>query len=212
MSCQNILCHFLKSDFSKDACEETAEKRNRWSDLLALPRTEVSVDWWGRKLHRPFRFVVARDSKLLFYLAEVPSDHAYSARHQLGSFVDDLAEPDTAGETAELFIMRPDGSYVEMHITSDGAWWYMNFTDYRKRSPRMIPAGVSVHSEPTPGGWLGSISLPLELIAQPFGPGLRAQAALALCTEGEPVYVTSAGVPGFPPDFHDQRAFCPLRL
>lgn len=183
-----------------------------WSELLCAARSEVTTDWWGRDLKQPFRFALCRDSTHLAYVAEVPKAPGVIAVDQYGRFVTNLAEPETGGNTAELFILAGKQSYFEVHITAQGAWWYSDFESYRKRAPERVPNGVEVHVVQGADFWIGAIRIPFSEL--PIVPGkiVGFQATLALCSGIKPVYVSSAGVPNFEADFHDLRGFKKLKL
>lgn len=178
-----------------------------WGNVIAMPRAEVWTDWWGRTLKQPFRYAIGYDSQFLIYVAEVPTRPLSTRRNKSGAFVGDLAEPETGGDTAELFVMNQDGRYFEAHLNSDGAWWYMDFVGYRIRKPVRIPEGVEARVDHSEGLWVGAIRLPLSQLGFQFDDSVRVQATLALCSGMAPVYITSAGAPGFEPDFHDERCF-----
>jgi hypothetical protein len=177
-----------------------------WKEVLGMPRGMIHTDWWGRQLERPFRYALGRDGQYLVYVSEVPFRAPVAKGLKHGAFVENLAEPETRGDTAELFVMFSDGRYFEVHINPEGAWWYMNFSSYRKREPGRIPARVDVRIERGPNSWVGAIRLPLSELPELKG-SLKFQATAAVCSGASPVYVTSAGAPGFEPDFHDERCF-----
>jgi hypothetical protein len=178
-----------------------------WAEALAMPRCEVGIDWWGRSLQQPFRFAIGHDARSLVYVAEVPRGASPVRRNEHGAFVGDLAEPETGADTAELYVRSTDGRYFEIHVSPDGAWWYMDFVGYRDRRPVRIPEGVEVRVSGSEQSWVGAIRLPLNQLGFRFDASVRVQATLALCSGSTPVYITSAGAPGFEPDFHDERCF-----
>jgi hypothetical protein len=188
------------------------ETTSDWNALCAVARNEVATDWWGHHLEKPFRFAICRDSTHLAYVAEVPKAPRAASSEQHGRFVADLAEPHTGGDTAELFIMLGDRSYFEVHITAQGAWWYMDFESYRTRKPGRIPSGVEVHVVRWADSWVGAIRIPFSELPVAPGMAVRCQATLALCSGDSPVYVSSAGIPEFEADFHDLRGFGELML
>jgi hypothetical protein len=188
------------------------ETTSDWNALFAVACSEVATDWWGRQLEKPFRFAICRDSTHLAYVAHVPKAPKAASIEHYGRFVADLAEPKTGGDTAELFIMLNDCSYFEVHITAQGAWWYMDFESYRKRCPERIPSGVEVQVARGTDSWVGAIRIPFSELPVTPGALVRFQATLALCSGDSPVYVSSAGVPEFEADFHDLRGFKQLGL
>ncbi len=185
---------------------------SNWSALIAVARSEVTTDWCGGHLEKPFCFSICRDSTHLAYVAEIPKAPTVVSVEHYGRFIANLAEPETGGDTAELFILLGDGSYFEAHITAQGAWWYSDFASYRKRRPERIPAGVGVHVVRGADSWIGVIRLPF--VELPVSPGMEVQfqATLALCGGISPVYISSAGAFDFEPDFHNLRGFRRLRL
>ena len=199
MAAKNLICHTLKD--GRD-----------WREVLMLLRDEVAVDWQGQKLSNPYRFAIGKDSRYLTFVAEVPFEPPVSKPDLKGRFVNDFAEPETRGQTAELFVMGADDRYFEIHITPDGAWWYMNFLAYRKRDARSVPPDAEVWVERRPDSWTGAISLPLAQLGTEISRGIRAQVTLCLCQHEVPRYVTSAGCPDFEADYHDRRAFSFLKF
>jgi hypothetical protein len=191
---------------------EVVQDTSDWQKVFAVARSEVMTDWWGNALEKPFRFSISRDSTHLAYVAEVPHAPMGVSSEQHGRFVADLAEPETGGDTAELFILLSDRSYFEVHITAQGAWWYMELESYRKRRPERIPSGVEVHVARGPDSWVGAIRIPFGELPVVPGMVVGVQATLALCSGKSPVYVSSAGAPDFEADFHDPRAFVSLTL
>jgi hypothetical protein len=183
-----------------------------WNQVLGMPRLSVDVDWWGRSLLRPFRYALGCDAQHLVYVCEVPEKAPPPADHLRGAFMVDLAEPDTRGQTGELFVLREDGRYFEIHISADGAWWYMNFAKYRTREPGYIPKDVAVTVEYLDQSWVGAIRLPFAALPISRGDAVRYQASAAICSGESPVYITSAGVPDFEPDLHDARVFRQLKI
>jgi hypothetical protein len=177
-----------------------------WSEVFGMSRGSTYTDWWGRQLERPFRYALGCDGGHLVYLCEVPFRAPVVKGLQNGAFVENLAEPDTKGDTAELFVMFGDARYFEVHINPEGAWWYMDFSSYRKRAPGRVPNGVAVRIETKSDSWVGAIRLPLSELPGLKG-SLKFQATAAVCSGASPVYITSAGVPDFEPDFHDARGF-----
>jgi hypothetical protein len=177
-----------------------------------MPRHSVELDWWGHRLAQPFRYSIGNDESYFVYVCELPEVAPPPAGNALGAFVVDLAEPETRGHTGELFILLEDGRYFEIHISPEGAWWYMNFATYRTREPGYIPAGVEVMVEHSTASWVGAIRIPFVALPITRGSLVRYQASAAICNRASPLYITSAGAPDFEPDFHDQRAFSKIRL
>jgi hypothetical protein len=193
------------------ACVVLVDARD-WSEVLGMARISVLTDWWGGILSRPFRYALGRDATYLVYVSEVPKAAPAPTGLKNGAFVENLAEPETRADTAELFIMRSDGTYFEVHISPDGAWWYMDFSGYRTREPGNIPDGVEVKVERYTDSWLGLIRIPLDQLRLAPGGLVGFQATVALCSGPAPVYITSAGSLDFRPDFHDKRLFARLKL
>jgi hypothetical protein len=193
------------------ACTDLVNAKD-WSEVLEMPRHQIAFDWWGRTLPRPFRYALGSDAIHLVYVSELPQRAQQRQGITAGAFVADLAEPETGGQTGELFVMRSDGSYFEVHISPEGAWWYMNFPRYRTREPGAIPSGVEVKIVEHEDSWVGALRIPFTELPVAKGEEVRVQAAAALCDGVSAIYITSAGAPGFEPDFHDQRAFRRARL
>jgi len=185
---------------------------HNWSEVLGMPRHAVEVDWWGRQLARPFRYAIGCDDLHLVYVSELPQVAPPPVGHKRGAFVVDLAEPETRGHTGELFVLLNDGKYFEVHVSPEGAWWYMNFSKYRTREPGYIPTGIEVRVEHSAESWVGAIRFPFASLPIARGSAVRYQASAAICSGPSPVYITSAGAPDFEPDFHDERAFSGLVL
>lgn len=183
-----------------------------WEAVLTMPRSSVATDWWGNPLARPFRYALGRDASHLVFVSEAPQRAPPPAAVQRGAFVADLAEPETRADTAELFVMREDGRYFEVHVSPDGAWWYMEFSQYRVREPGRVPVGVEITTERHADSWVGAIRIPFAQLPILPGEVARFQATLALCSGSEPRYITSAGTPHFAPDFHDKRGFLQVRV
>jgi hypothetical protein len=212
LSLPSVTAFFFRMTEMIQSCP-VLQTTSDWQALLSVPRSEVNTDWWGGRLERPFRYSISRDTTHLAFVAEVPKAPSVLNIEQHGRFVADLAEPETGGDTAELFIMRDDRSYFEVHITAQGAWWYMDFESYRdRRLGNDIPMGVQVHIVRESDSWLGAIRLPLDKLKVLPGAEVGFQATLALCGGPTPVYISSGGVPGFEADFHDSRVFQRLRL
>jgi hypothetical protein len=192
-------------------CSVVSDARD-WDQVMSIDRHQVDVDWWGRSLQRPFRYALGRDDCNLVFVSEVPQAAPAPAGLTHGAFVANLAEPETRGATAELFVMLQDGRYFEVHISPEGAWWYMDFSGYRKRVPGRIPSGVEIRIDLLADSWVGAIRLPFEQLPVAPGSVVRYQATVALCTGPSPVYITSAGAPTLEPDFHDERVFSEIKL
>jgi hypothetical protein len=183
-----------------------------WDKVLALPRAEVSVDWCGGTLARPYRFSVGIDDRYLLFVADVPFVPPASQSDRLGCFVVDLAEPETKGQTAGLFVMGHNDAYFEIQVSHDGAWWYMDFPGYRQRLPRSVLAGVEVQLQQYERSWTGAIRIPREMLSVAVEDGVRGEATLSVCDRPNPLYITSAGSREYDPDFHDERSFSCLRI
>lgn len=183
-----------------------------WDEALRMPRTDVETDWWGNRLSRPFRYALGRDATHVVLVSDVPRSAPLPLGHKHGAFVENLAEPGTRTDTAEFFIMLKHGRYFEVHVSPEGAWWYMEFSAYRTPNPGHRPSGVETKVVKYADSWLGAIRIPLDQL--PITPGslVRFQATLALCSGSTPVYITSAGIPDFEPDFHSDRVFSELML
>lgn len=179
-------------------------------EVLAMPWRSVEVDWWGRKLEKPFRYLLSCDGSTLVFACEVGKPPPVKSRHTCGAFVEDLAEPLSQGDTAELFIMSGDGRYFELHVSPDGAWWYMEFSGYRTRIPCEAPLGVDVRTEWRADSWVGVLQVPCAELLFPKSSFERFQVSFALCSDSEPNYISSSGSHDFEPDFHDRRAFTSL--
>jgi hypothetical protein len=196
-----LVCHSLS--FSDD-----------WSKIaLSLPRSEVTTDWHGTALQQPFRFALGKDAEQLVFIAEAPfapPPIPPTSTQLLEAFVADLAEPETRGHTAELFLMGREAHYLEIHLSPDGAWWYMKFPNYRQREPAPPPTNVTVWHNRSDDSWCSAIKIPQRALSVPLDDHLKAQVTLALCDRDPPLYATSAGAPSFEPDFHDPRAFRPV--
>jgi hypothetical protein len=195
----------------KIECALVADAKD-WAQVLTMPRAAVETDWWGRQLSRPFRYAIGRDPTYLVFVSEVPQAAPQPLGHKHGAYVENLAEPETRTDTAELFIMLSDGRYFEVHISPEAAWWYMEFSAYRTRDAGYRPSGVETTVEQCADYWIGAVRIPLNQLPISLGSLVGFQATLALCSGSAPIYVTSAGAPNFEPDFHDKRAFSELRL
>jgi len=196
---------------NKLVCHRLENGRDR-EEIFNLPRSEVLTDWQGQKLSKPYRFAIGKDSEFLVFVADVPLSPPASRPAQYQRFVNDLAEPDTWSQTAELFVMEHESRYLEIHISPDGAWWYKSFIGYRRRDPESSIPQADIWVERKVEGWSGAISLPLKELSLEISDGVMAQATLGLCDRDTPCYITTAGCPDFDPDFHDKRAFAPLEI
>jgi hypothetical protein len=183
-----------------------------WKEILNLPRSEVITDWQGNRLSKPYRYSIGKDSEFLVFVADVPLSPPASRPEQYQEFVNDLAEPATRGQTAELFVMRTEDHYFEIHISPDGGWWYKSFIGYRQRDPESPIPKADIFVERKVDGWTAAISLPLKELSVELSDGVMAQATLGVCDRDLPCYITTAGTPDFEPDFHNKRAFACLEI
>lgn len=118
------------------------------------------------------------------------------------------------GDVAECFIANADGSYLELNLAPNAAWWACRFSAPRQREtplPLSVP-GLETHCEVSDdGGWLCAMSIPLDF----FGPGgtdwstLRVNVCFILGSDRRR-YLSAIALPGENPDFHQPAAFATI--
>lgn len=180
-------------------------------DAAAAPWTEISADWDGRKLFRPFRFRLELHSgsgELGAIIArfDVPIPPLSRQPQPAGSFVEGLWNFDVA----ELFLRGdPAGAYQEFNLSPFGEWWSCGFSSYRcgrTPSPDFVLRAESRH---TAGGWSGELTIPLAgLRAKGIDSSAMAAHVSAISGPGaERRYISSNPLAGETPDFHRAETF-----
>ncbi len=125
------------------------------------------------------------------------------------------------GNVVELFLLNPDnGRYLEVHLAPTGQWWACVFTAVRvpeTAAGRPLPLSmVQHHRDKTGSRWQASVQVPAAVLCQLLAArdfrNLRANlTAVVNPLTGRTLYFSLAPLPGTKPDFHQPKAWLPLR-
>lgn len=172
--------------------------------LRRVSRQSVSLDWTGGPLVSPYYWSFVLDPEMLWFTSQVPAPARGEPRHSLGEFVEGLWEFDVT----EFFLRADNGAYQEFNISSDGAWWTMPFSSYRERAahPRR-PEGTTIAVTRALGVWNSFFGIPRRELQVAFDEVRSIHVSAILHGTHETRFLTSAGLPTFAPDFHDERCF-----
>jgi hypothetical protein len=196
--------HYIDIKVSKDPIS--------FDTLKLLPRQELHYDWHGAPLTKPFRWHLTKTGDYLYCLIELPSAASDNRIHSAGAFVEGLWE----GDLVELFIGEANTpKYQEWNLSADGAWWAMNFNDYRERdTDSTIPQGIElfIQTEGNNSSWIGCLKIPLSSLRVPLSEESKVHITGIIYskdndTNNQPIYLTSSAPQKGAPDFHLSRCF-----
>lgn len=178
-----------------------------WGEL-DLPVLGIASDWHGAALNPPIGFTIATDSANLWFVATRHAATMTRPGAEPGSFVPGLWEYDVA----ELFIGDPKtGSYLELNLAPNGAWWAAKFGSPRVFSdvqPDFVGAVSTRRQEEIDDGWFAAIIVPIAFLREEIGFGLGSTAnATFIMNSPEQTFHSACKLPGAEPDFHQPAAF-----
>jgi hypothetical protein len=149
---------------------------------------------------------------LRFVCAFPPGSHGFPGA-KLGDFIEGLWNYDVA----ELFLARPDGQYVEINFSPEGAWWTASFSAPRQRHPgsRRGPqpdVHIACRTSPPTRGSLAVIDAAIDLRSiSPVLPPLH-QLTANITSIVQNTHRSWATLSPPQPDFHRPREFARIRL
>jgi hypothetical protein len=176
---------------------------------LDLPLLGLSRDGHGTPITPAAAFSLATDTRHFWFLAHHPAPANHHPTAQPGSFTPELWKYDVA----ECFIANPDGSYLELNLAPNSAWWACWFSAPRTPEsslPKPIPEVKTYSDTAADGAWLAAMAVPLDAFG-PTGPDwskLRINVCFIL-GGNQRTHLSAANLPGAVPDFHQPFHFPP---
>lgn len=167
-------------------------------------RGSITHDWYGNPLDSGLRWSLCLDDGQGVYEAYMPFAPVDGTKLEKGDFVEGLWEHDVV----ELFLAGSSGRYVEFNVSAQGAWWFMAFADYRKRtSSDCERPEVSIQIDRSEQAWQVQLQFELTPIVAHLGEVTRVQIAGIHHATETPVYLSSRTHLGGEPDFHHPSSF-----
>lgn len=161
-------------------------------------------DWYGTTLKKPLCWELNLGEAEGVYSVQVPFVPRTRSVDVSGKFVEGLWEQDVV----ELFLAGDSGRYVEFNVSSQGAWWFMPFSDYRVRAEtRCERPRVSVAIEPARREWRVELVFGLEKILAYLGRITAWHVAAIHYAPTSVTYISSRNTEGGDPDFHHFSSF-----
>ena len=161
-------------------------------------------DWHGTTLEEPLCWELNLREEEGVYSVQMPFAPRNSSVDSRGEFVEGLWEQDVV----ELFLAGDSGRYVEFNVSSQGAWWFMPFSDYRVRAEaRCKRPRVSVSVETARREWRVELVFGLEEIVAYLGRVTAWQVAAIHYGPKSVTYISSRNAKGGDPDFHNFSSF-----
>lgn len=202
-------CSLLRPAAIQTSCMRLVECDDNLSwGGLDLPLMGMDTDWYGAALNPPLCFTIATDPESLWFVAARQAPANCRPGAEPGSFTEGLWEYDVA----ELFLADPaTGSYIELNLAPNGAWWAAKFNAPRVRAPeqRDFTSIITTYREiGADGQWCAAIRVPLPFLKSEirFGAETRANATAILNTPDQ-TFHSAHKLPGLNPDFHQPASF-----
>lgn len=178
-----------------------------WGEL-DLPILGMTSDWHARPLSPPLGFVIAADSSALWFVATREAPASCLPGVEPGSFMEGLWQ----GDVAELFLADPDdGSYLELNLAPNGAWWAAKFIEPRVRSQQQANYQAIVTSywqRIDANSWCAALRMPLDFLQKEIGFSSRTTGNVtAILNSPTQTFHSASKLPGAEPDFHQPSAF-----
>lgn len=170
-------------------------------------------DWDGETVVPPVEFGFLLDSGMLRFRAQREASATCHPESRAGGFQEELWRYDVA----EFFLSHPEnGSYLEVNLAPNGAWWACLFRAPRERWGKEHGriAGVEAEGEVSESSWCATLSIPvaaLRALPVGFGEGWGLNAAFILSSPNQRFISVGELGPGVP-DFHQATKFPPLKI
>ena len=174
---------------------------NSFNQLATLPLTKVPRDWFDRVINNPPRYAFGLDETHFHFRATRHAAFTVHPSAESGLFQAELWKFDVA----EFFLRNPEtGTYLEINLSPNGAWWSCLFTAPRQRltdQEKPIPNVTATASHNTKK-WDARISIPLEYLRKTlsFSPSSRLHSAFIL--DSPQRFLTTGTAPACEPNFH----------
>ena len=186
----------------------TVQRGSQFSKLF-----KCRVDWHGELVDPPVEYGFLLDGKELCFRAQRAKAPICHPASRAGVFQEELWEY----EVAEFFLSHPEnGSYLEVNLAPNGAWWACLFRAPRERwsADVEVMKGVRAEAEIGKNFWSASLSMPISVLRDlpvGFGEGWGLNATFIL-EPPEIRYLTATSLGVAPLDFHQPSKFLPLKI
>ena len=174
------------------------------------PWLSIAKTWHGEELRPSVRFLFWLDAKALHFSCARDAAAKIHPQAEMGKFLPELWRYDVG----EFFLAAADGSYLEVNLAPNGAWWLAFFDQKRQISEKKFPLnGVATQAEIRQDSWKASIAIPRSDLAIFFPDlaDLRLNAAFILQSPDQ-IFVSACPLESAAPDFHLPKQFPKIKL
>lgn len=175
-----------------------------------VPWNSIAKSWHGKVLLKPARFLFWLDADALHFACAHDAPAKIHPLAEAGKFQGELWRYDVG----EYFLAALDGSYLEVNLAPNGAWWLALFDKKRQLSDKHFSRdGVTTKAKMTPDSWQAQITIPLENLSEFFPDltNLSLNAAFILQSPDQ-IFLTACPLESPEPDFHLPEQFPKIEL